>query len=87
MPTIYLEYLFTNLIIDAHEVKEVAIFDVPGTYLNYDMQEETCILLKIEGKFVDIVCEVNPEHMNNVCEDNGFKVIYLQLMKALYGFM
>ena len=49
MPTIYLEALFTSLIIDAHEGIYVDISDVPGAYLNTDMPEDKFILLKIEG--------------------------------------
>ena len=59
-PKISLEALFTILIIDAHEVRDVEFFDVPGSYLNYDMPEDKFVLLKIKGKFVDIMCEVNP---------------------------
>ena len=39
-PTIYLEYLFTSIIIDAHEERYVDIFDVPRAYLNADMPKE-----------------------------------------------
>ena len=63
------------------------IFDVPRAYLNADITEDKFILLKIEGYFVDIMCEVNPEHKKNVCVENGVKVLYLRLLKALYGCM
>ena len=59
-PTISLEALFTILIIDAQEGRDVEIFDVPGSYLNSDMPEDKFVLLKIEGNFVDIMGEVNP---------------------------
>ena len=36
---------------------------------------------------MDIMCEVNPEHKKNVCVENGVKVLYLRLLKALYGCM
>ena len=45
-----------SLIIDSHKVRDVAIFDVPGAYLNADMIKEKFIILKIEGEFVDIMC-------------------------------
>ena len=38
----------------------MAIFDVPGAYLNADMLEDKFVLLKLEDEFVDIMCEVNP---------------------------
>ena len=48
----------------------MAIFDVPESYLNSDMPEDKFILLNIEGKFVDIMCEVNQKHKENVRVDN-----------------
>ena len=39
-PTIYLEDIFTSIIIDAHEGIYVAIFDLPGAYLNDDTSKE-----------------------------------------------
>ena len=41
--------IFTSLIIDSHEGRDMVIFDVPGAYLNADMPEDKLILLKIEG--------------------------------------
>ena len=50
-----------TLLIDAHEERDVAIFDVPGVYLHAKLLEDEFVLLKIEGPFVEIMCEVNPE--------------------------
>ena len=69
--TIYLEYFITNLIIDAHEGIDVEVFDVPGAYLNADMPEDKFIILNIEGEFVDIMCEVNPEHKKTLLVENS----------------
>ena len=33
------------------------------------------------------MCKVNPKHKKNVRVDNGVKVLYLRLLKALYGCM
>ena len=65
----------------------MANFDVPGAYLNADIPEDKFILLKIEGEFVDIMCEVKPKHRENLCVYNGVKVLYLRLLRALYGYM
>ena len=74
-----------TLIIDAHEEREVAIFDVPGAYLHAHLPDGKFVLLKIEGQFVDIMCEVNPEFLPDVRYENGKKVLYVQILKALYG--
>ena len=36
---------------------------------------------------MDIMCKVNTKHKKNVRMDNGLKVLYLRLLKALYGCM
>ena len=43
------------------------------------------MLLKIEGQFVDIMVDVNPEFKEDVRFENGKKVLYVQILKALYG--
>ena len=63
------------------------IFDVPGSYLNADIPEDKFILLNIEEESVDIMCEVNPKHKKNVCVENEVKLLYLRILKALYGCM
>ena len=65
----------------------MAIYDVPGAYLNADIPEDTVVLLNTKGEFVDIMCKVNPKHKKNICVENGVKVLYLRLLKALYGCM
>ena len=57
-PPIYLESIFTSLMIDSHQGKDVAIFNIPGAYLNSNTQKEKFIILKIEDEFVDIMCKV-----------------------------
>ena len=61
-PNISLEAFFTSLIIDARKGRDVAIYDVPGAYLNADIPEDNVVLLNIQGEFVEIMCKVNPEH-------------------------
>ena len=65
----------------------MVIFDVPGAYLNAHMPEDKLTLLNIEGRFGEIMCEVNPEHNKKVRVENGVKVLYLRLLKDLYGCM
>jgi hypothetical protein len=42
-------------------------------------------LLKMEGDSVDIMCDVCSNYEKFVCYENGKKVLYLELLKALYG--
>jgi len=41
--------------------------------------------MKLEDKFVDIMCQVHPKGLPYVRTENGKKVLYLCILKALYG--
>ena len=85
-PTLSLEALMGVLLINSFEERDVAVFDVPGAYLHADIPDDKFVLLKFEGDyFVDIMCEVNPEYKEDVRYENGKKVLYVQILKALYG--
>ena len=45
---------------------------------------EDFVLSKLVGEAVDNICQVNPKYENFVVIENGKKVLYLQLLKALY---
>ena len=84
-PTLSFEALMGILLINAFEERDTAIFDVPGAYLHAKIPDDKFAILKIEGEFVDIMCEVNPEYKADVRYENGKKVLYLQILRALYG--
>lgn len=71
--------------IDAYTGREVATFDVPGAYLHADMPKDKKALLKLRGKFVNIVCQINPEHKKNVRYENRRKVLYMLVLNVIYG--
>ena len=56
-----LEALFTTLLVEVFEGRDVATFDIPGAYLHADMPEDKTVILKLKGNFVSIMCEINPE--------------------------
>ena len=45
------------------------------------------VLVKIKGKVVDIICQCNQEYTKYATYKNGKKVLYLELVMALYGCM
>ena len=84
-PTLSLEALIITSVIDAWEKRDVATFDVPGAYLHADLPQHKFALLKLRGKFVDIMCDVNPEYRKRVRFEKGVQVLYMKIFKALYG--
>ena len=74
--------LFLTILIDTYEERDVATADVAGAYLKAFMDDY--VLMKFTGASVDI-CEMNPEHIPFVAIENGVKVLYVRLVKAIYG--
>ena len=84
-PTVSLEATLTTLMIDVFEDCDVAICDVPGAFLQAKMPEGKTVIMRIRGRFVDILCEVNPEYKKYVTIENGKKVLYVKVLRAIYG--
>ena len=84
-PTLQLESLFISLIIDVLENRDVAIFDIPGAYLHAEMPEDKMVLIKFRGQFAEIMCKVDPSHQNNIVYEKGKKVLYVRVVRAIYG--
>ena len=63
----------------------MAIFDVPGAYLHANMPEDKFAVIKFENEFVDIMCEINKELIEDIKYEKGKKVLYMRILKALYG--
>ena len=43
------------------------------------------VIMKFTGKSVDIFCKLNPCHIKFVVLKKGVKVLYVRLIKAIYG--
>ena len=72
-----------KMLIDVWKGRDIATSDVSGAYLHADMEDFT--LLMLEGEAVDITCIVNKKYEKFICWERGKKVMYLRLLKALYG--
>ena len=75
-PTTTLEFLIVTLLIDAYEGRDTSTFDVTGAYLQADLADgdnNKRVMLKLIGDFVDIPCDINPEHKKNTVYEKGKK--------------
>ena len=84
-PTVSLEAIVGTLLIDAKEGRDVAIFDVPGAFLQAEMPADKKLLMIFRDEFVDIMCEVNPDYKQYVVIENGKRVLYVKVLRAIYG--
>ena len=82
-PTVSTDALMLFIIIDAYEKRDVVTANVVGAYLNADMPDFT--VMKPTGDAFHIMCRVNPKYEEIVTMKKGKKVLYVQLLKVLYG--
>ena len=77
-PTVLIEALFTTLVIVPYEDRDIKTFDAQGAYLNTEIPRYKRDLLKLQGHFVDIMRDINPQQKANmIYENEKFYYIYL----------
>ena len=91
-PTASLEGIFLTAIIDAKEQRDVMSADIPNAFIQAQMPEvqegEERVIMKITGMLVDLMVEIDPGRYGPfVVFENGKKILYVQVLKALYGML
>jgi hypothetical protein len=83
-PTVAKESVFLSALIDAAEGREVAVVDIPGAFMQADMDEETFV--RIDGKMAELLIDIDPDMYRPYVVHEGKGIaIYVELLKALYG--
>ncbi|KAG7353002.1 reverse transcriptase RNA-dependent DNA polymerase [Nitzschia inconspicua] len=82
-PALSIEALFLSCVIDAYERRYVLTCDIPGAFMQAEMDE--LLHLKLDGTILEILLRMEPSYCQYVAYENGKKVLYAQLDKALYG--
>jgi hypothetical protein len=82
--TVATESIFLTAVIDAIEGRDAAVIDIPGAFMQADMDE--LVHVRITGKMLDILLEIDPEMYGPcVAQEGKEHVVYVELLKALYG--
>ena len=83
-PTISTEAVFLTAVVDAWEHRKVAVLDVPGAFMQVDIDE--LVHVRFSGEMVDKLLEIDHElYSGYVTIERSEKVMYVELLKALYG--
>ena len=70
--------------IDAHEVRDVEICNIPGAFLSADMYKD--VKMAVHGRLAEIMVNISPQiYIHHTIYDKGRPVLYVTLNKALYG--
>ena len=91
-PTATLEGIMLTITIDAYEGRDVMTADVPNAFIQTDMPEvkpgDERVIMKITGLLVDMLVQVDPQlYGSHVVYERGRTVIYVPVMKAIYGIL
>jgi hypothetical protein len=83
-PTVAIELVMLSCTIDAHEGRDVATADIPGAFLQTDMEGNVHMML--EGKMAELLARLDPKmYRKHIMIKKGKPIMYVQLKKALYG--
>jgi hypothetical protein len=83
-PTVAIESVMLSCLIDAKEHQDVATVDIPGAFMQADMED--LVHMKLEEKMAKLLVKLGPRlYRKYVQMHNGKQVLYIELKKALYG--
>ena len=87
VPTVLTEVVFIMALIEVHEGRDVACFDIPGAFLYADSNEDITMILK--GRLAELMVQVAPNLYRKYISVNrkGTAVLYVKMQKAIYGLL
>jgi len=90
-PTALTDSIIITGVIDAKQKRDVIILDIPNAFVQTTIPQgktDERIMMEIRGVLVDMLVGMSPEtYKDYVVYENGKTMLYVQLMKALYGMM
>ena len=82
-PTVSLEALLLTCVLDAIEKRAVLICDIPGAFMQADIDE--IINLRLDGPILNALLRIDPSYAKFIIKERNKPVLYTELDKALYG--
>jgi hypothetical protein len=83
-PTVAIESIMISCVIDAIEKRDVATADIPGAFMQADMED--IVHMKMEGRMAELLVKLDPKlYRKYATVEKGKTVLYVELKKALYG--
>ena len=89
-PTVATDAVLLSCIIDAEEERDIAVIDIPNTFIQTRVEyENDMVFIKISGFLMDILVEISPDvYKSHVTTDKkGVKQLLVQWQNTLYGTM
>eukprot|EP00934_Nitzschia_sp_Nitz4_P004202 Nitzschia sp. Nitz4//scaffold466_size5842//986//4399//NITZ4_009198-RA/size5842-processed-gene-0.7-mRNA-1//-1//CDS//3329552510//4192//frame0 len=90
-PTVATESLFITAVIDANEHRDIMTADIPNAFVQTmvpETKDGERIIMKITGILVDYLLEIDSQlYAPFVITQGNSKVLYVELIRALYGML
>jgi hypothetical protein len=90
-PTVATESILLTGIIEAKEKRDVMTTDIPNAFVQRSAgltKDGERIIMKIRGALVDILVELDSHtYKEHVLFENGSKILYVHVQKAIYGML
>ena len=87
LPTVSTESVFITAVVDAHEERDVACYDIPGAFLHANSDEDITMILK--GRLAELMVQVAPNlYRKYISVDRkGTAILCVKMQKAMYGLL
>ncbi len=83
-PTVSIETVMLSATIDVMEGRDVATVDIPGAFMQANIDE--VVYVKFEGEIAEMLVKLDRQlYRKYVKDENGKPVLYVELLKALWG--
>ena len=90
-PTVATESIFVTCTVDAAKKRDVMSLDVPNAFIQARLPKARVgerVIMKLRGEVVDWLVELDPlAYLDKVVHENGKRVLYLEVLRALYGML
>ena len=90
-PTAHAESILLTCAIDAKEHRDVMSLDIPNAFIQAELKRkkgEERVVMKVRGRIVDWLVALDPaQYEKKVVYENGVKVLYLEILRAIYGML
>ena len=85
-PTAARESITLTCIVNAMEERDGAMIGIPNAFVQTDQAADETATMKMRGRLAELMVTAAPEtYRKHVIYENGKKVSYVKLLKALYG--
>jgi hypothetical protein len=87
LPTVAMKLVFITAIINMHEGCNIACFDIPGVFLDVDVDKDITMVLK--GRLAELMVQVAPNLYRKyiTADKKGTAILYVKMQKNLYGLL